>query len=438
MSKASSKKPQDLDEQGQPIGGQSAEPPVEQVDPQQAAPAEVEVRELTEEEKRAKVDSKRYKDNARDQIATKRREIRNTEDKAFREANPDQADLADQVAGMSLVERMEREARGESDEEIEGERSAAQAKDVEGEIEQAADAALDRARSPFKIRVYGEEKEVSEEEVVQAGIAALQKQHAGELRLQDAATREAQLEEWEGQLRAYAEQLRKKGVQDGARQSTGTSATPQPPDTGAAGKEVAELRRKAGEALLRGDDTQYAELNAQADAKLQEAIVAAIASRSTKTESQSSEQGSVPELPARERRDPWSRDDRVKINQVFESDYADLLKSDATFDRAQQLMQEALQDPANLGRPPEELARKVGDAVRLLYGVERPAPRQEEPAPSRTQQTLESRRRLKQQIPLTPPAGSGRAPAAAKTSSIPSNKDYIQQLRRRSGSNSSR
>lgn len=453
MSKASSskpKQPRDLDEQGQPIGGKAAEPPVEQVDQpaQQQVETKVEIRELTEEEKREKLNAKRFRDTSRDQIAARRREIQSKEDTAFREANPDQAQLADRVAGVdaSMIERMEREARGESDEEVEGEDKVApkasergkstQTKEIESEIEDAADEALERARGPFKIRVYGNEQEVSEEEVIKAGIAALQKQHAGELRLQDAATREAQLEEWEGQLRAYAENLRKKGVQDGAQKPTGESATPQPPGTGAAAKEVADLRRKAGEALLRGDDAQYAELTAQADQKLQDAIVAAIAARSATTNPQSSEQGSVPELPARERRDPWSRDDRVKINQVFNTDYADLLESDATFNRTQQLMQEALEDPANLGQSPEELARRVGDSVRTLYGKQ--APRREEPAPSRTQQTLESRRRLKQQIPLTPPAGSGRAPAAAQTPKFPSNKDYVQQLRQRSGSNSSR
>lgn len=402
--------------------------PEENAPPPSAPPVELTPQEKAaqEQSKREKIAAKTFKDDKRSAIAGRHSTARTQAADAFRQENAAEAAHLEQVAGTApspdLLARLEAEVSGEdlAPPSPESPPAPAPLNPV---------AAQTRA---YKIRYYGQERDASEEEVIQAGVAALQKQHAGELRLQDAATREAQLRDWEAQLRTYAETLRTPSVQGGTPDTTGGSTTPQPPDPGAAGQEVNDLRLKAAQALLQGDDTKYAELSGKADQLFFDAITRATAPKQRAT--QSSEQGAVPEPPARPTREPWSREDRIAINQVFEHDFADLLADDDAFEHARWLMERELSKANNLGRQPAEIAQAVGKKVRAATGTEPPAPQ-----PSVTQQTLEQRRTLKAQIPLTPPAGSGRVELgrSAPPNRQQANKAYVQQLRRRSGSNSS-
>lgn len=424
----------DTDEQGQPIGGQAAEPPVDAVADVDAtavaSAAEPVDKETLEQQRQEKIKGKRFKDTGRDAISANLSRQRAAEQTAFREQNPEQAELGDRIAGApsaDYIARMEAEARGEAD---------------PAEAPQPAVTPLAKENLPpplastpktYTIRIYGKDEVLTEEQLV----AEFQKLRAAGVRLEDAATYEAQLEEWRGKVESWAqEQARKYVSQDGGRaQPTGGPATPQPPASGAAGQEIKDLRKRAAEALLRGDDATYSDLTAQADSKLQDSIVAAIAQRA-QPETRSSEQVAAPEAPTRTRRAAWSSDDARKINDAFNKDFGDL--DDDAFAAAQGLMHARMSNPVNLGKTPEQLVQEVGVAVRRL---QTPAPSPTPtPAtqPSAVATELEARRTLKAQIPITAPAGSGRAPAAPQAPRFPSNSEYIQNLRGRSGSNSTR
>lgn len=424
---------QDVDDQGQPIGGAAAEPPEDTGQVDNAAPATEEDAATVEEQRREKIAAKGFKDTGRSAIAAKLSAARAKENDEFRQQNPEQAEIAERIAGApstDLIARMEAEARGEPDPaQVEASTPAVEQR-VTPPPQKKPDQPLASVPKTYTIRVYGKDETLTEEQV----IAAAQKFRAGTIRLDDVATREAQLEEYAGQLQAYADQLRAR-AQDGTRsQPTGGSANPQPPDTGAAGQVDKTKLREAQAALLRGDDEAATEIMAQV-------IASAIAQRpqaQPPAEVRSSEQGAVPELPARNPKEPWSRDDRVKINQVFSRDFGDLLEDDDAFADAQALMNARLSSPSSLGKTPEALAAEVGEAVRRARGIASadPPPRNHEP--SVVERELESRRTLKAQIPITPPAGSARAPAAAKAPRFQSNSEYVQSLRQRSGSNSTR
>lgn len=437
---------QRTDDQGRPVdaAGSVIEGPTEPAEGAAAAPAaagapaaaapEMDAAAL-EQQRMEKLKERSFKDTGRDAIVTRHRQRRQEENQAFRDGNAEQAALGDAVAGVEgvtpdLIARMEAEARGEPDQR-EHSHSAAHAPIAAAPAAAApiSSAPLASAQKAYRIRVYGQERDASEEEVVQAGIAALQKQHAADARLQDAATREAQLEEYASQLQAYADQLRTLRTSDGTQtQPTGGSATPQPPDTGAAGRVDKTKLREALSALLRGDDEVSTEIVAD--------VIAKATAPAANPPARSSEQGALPEPPARIRRESWSRDDRAKINQVFERDYGDLLANDDAFINAKALMEARLSDSRYASMTPEQLAQDVGERVRRAHGVSAPAPT---PQPTPVEQTLEQRRVLKAQIPITPPAGSARAPSSASPAArYPSRSEYVQTLRQRSGSNSSR
>lgn len=427
----------DTDAQGQPIGGQAAEPPVEalaDVDATTVAPATEPVDKATLEQQRAeKIKGKRFKDTGRDAIVANLSRQRAAEQTEFRQQNPEQAELGEQIAGVpsaDYIARMEAEARGEEAPQPAVTPHATAQPPAAKENLQPPLASIPKT---YTIRIYGKDEVLTEEQLV----AEFQKLRAAGVRLEDAATYEAQLEEWRGKVESWAqEQARKYAPQDGGRaQPTGGPATPQPPASGAAGQEIRDLRKRAAEALLRGDDATYSDLTAQADSKLQDSIVAAIAQRA-QPEARSSEQVAAPEAPARTRRAAWSSDDTRKINEAFNRGFGDL--DDAAFADAQVLMNARLANPAFLGKSPEELVLEVGAAVRRMHG-QAPAPTPTPtPQPSAVATELEARRTLKAQIPITAPAGSGRAPAAPQAPRFPSNSEYIQNLRRRSGSNTTR
>lgn len=428
---------QDVDDQGQPIGGQAAEPPVYDatgdVSVSADPPEELSPEEL-QTQREEKIKSKAFRDDKRNAISARAREKREQDNSEFREQNPDQADLADAIAGnpaADLVARMEAEARGEPDPAEQTQQRQVQQRPAQ-QPQEAADennSAQPLALTPktYTIRVYGKDETLTEEQL----IAAAQKYRATGIRLEDVATREAQLEEYAGQLQAYADQLRARSQDGGRSQPTGGAANPQPPATGAAGMDVKAKLREHAAALLRGDDEAAAEIMAE--------VIAANAQKSQAqpaAEARSSEQGAVPELPTRTTQQPSREDRAAAINDAFAKSYGDLLEDDDAFVDAQALMLSRLENPIYGMKSAEELAQEVGERVRRMHGKAAPvAPQQA----SGVQQELEARRTLKAQIPITPPAGSARAPSGAvKAPQFPTRSQYVQKLRQRSGSNSSR
>lgn len=391
------------------------------------APAEQQAAEPQErEDPTEKIKKRAFKDDARAAIAVRHAEQRRQQKQADREAiGEEQSDLLDEVARgeQARIERMEREARGESDEDVVDD---TQDEHVEGDPKTGDDEEdIASRKKKWKLRVYGKDEELTEDEVLRYA----QIGRAGEVRLEDVATREAQLNEWEDSLKDYADLLRQERAKlDEARKATAGQQSTQQPPTGAAGQEVAALRRQAGEALLRGDDDAYARLSAEADDKLMQLAAARL--KPQEPEEEPSSEGAVPELPARPQPSRYNR--VAAINDAFARDYQDLLEDDVTFYAARAMMAERLEDPKYGSWSPEALAKEVGDAIKQK--VSRQAPASQSKEPTGVQQELESRRKLKAQIPITPPAGSRRAPSGAPGApSYQSRKEYVAELRRQRG-----
>lgn len=428
-----------------------AEPPDEGSDDLPNQP--VGQRELSEDEKQAKINAKRFKDPKRDRIVAKHRNLREDTNAAFREENPEEADLQEEVAGIpSLAERMEAEAQGKDWRQVRKQQRQAAADDAgdEGddssaddqgeddpppEDDQRGEEGVDDARKTYRIRVYGRDtREVPQDEVIRAGLAALQKRDAADRILEEAATREAQLVEWQREVEAWANER----VQDGTRTATGGAPNPQPPTPGVASAEAKALARQHAAAVGAGDDEKAAEIMLQIIAANQKAV------EQLNPTQPGSRQGSkpMPEPPkprARTAAQPWSTDDLDRINTVFEKDYSDLLDDPVTYGAARELMAERLKDPNYIGTDPDDLVKDVATTVQRRMAGQSAAPAKRG-TPANARQQIESRKTLKAQIPMTPPAAAGRAPGrqGAPERKIPTRSEYVSQLARRTGSNKSR
>ena len=299
-----------------------------------------------------------------------------------------------------------------------------------------APAAIAPTSKKYKLVVDGQEREANEDEVVQAGIQTLQKQAAADTRLREAATYEARLTEWQRQLQQYADTIARTGNVQQAQ--PGTAGTPAPTTPGVAGKVDKAKVREALDALYRnGDVDGSTEL---LNAAIADAVASAPRAPAPAAPAAPAAHGEVPRLPA-VATDPWSDDQRQAANRVFNAEFGHL--TDAQFGVAQKALDRAMADPANRGKDLVTMVRTVCVAAELLpTAAPAPTPPPVPPAPAAptpTQAELDGRRVLKGRLPLTPPVGAGRAPQAAAPAPRPlTNSEYVAQLRRRSGSNSSR
>lgn len=350
---------------------------------------------------------KSFKDDVRADIAAKRSAMTLEERQAFAKEDPAEFSLSEQIAGGDGV--------------IDGEDGAA-APAAPGVP--AAPAIASDAKT-YKVRVYGKDvAEVGEAEVIQAGIRSLQKESAADIRMNQAATRETQLVEWEGQLQSFANNLAKGLDKDGRPLiPAGGPGNPQPPVTGVAGAIDKAKLQQAQAALLRGDDEVSSTLMA-------EIIQTAVAASRPATEVEP-RKVEVPARPAGVG-DPWGTEQRKQANAVFNDEFMDL--SDGQFALAQTQMNALMANPANKGIPLVDLARNAGVTVRQALGPTAPPPAPTTP----TQQVLNDRRSLKARIPLTPPAGNARAPNSQPAAPrFPTASEHVRLLQMRNGSNSS-
>jgi hypothetical protein len=282
----------------------------------------------------------------------------------------------------------------------------------------------------YKLQVYGVEQEASEDVVIAAGIQALQKQHAADARMQDAATYEARLTAWQNQLQAYADDLQRRTSTVPGQAQPGTAGNPAPTPGGAAAVDPATVQQ-AMEAMENLDSAKAAQLMQKA---INDAVAQGRAPAPAPAPAAPSQTGGVPRLPTAAS-DPWDNDQRSAANRVFNTEFAHF--TDAQFNAAKAAVDEAMADPANRGQDLGTIVRSVCRTTQRFVAAT-PAPAPAAPA-NPTADELARRQVLKARIPVTPPAASMRsATSAAPEVRYPSGSEYVQQLRSRSGSNSSR
>jgi hypothetical protein len=373
-----------------------------------AAPETPEVIEQRENELRKKLDEKSFsKQDKRAAMWDRRREIVAAEREEFAQSDPAQSRVSDQLAGAETAEEIDA--------------AAAAADDAGQEPPAGDDAPIASAAKMVKIVVDGVEREVSEDDVKNAGVAALQKLSAADARLQAAATYEAQLKEW-----AQSEEARLKAIAAAARQS------PPLPATGAqAPVDVKAAVVKSMSLLVEGQQEEAAEL-----------LTSVLSRQNAPASPQAAGPGTEPNGADSQLtvQPPPVRRSKVEIeeaNRVFNEEYGDL--SDAAFAFTKELALANLRDPSNSGRNVTDIVRAAGNKARVVFKNVTPPAQSDDPPPALTpgEQQAEVRRQLKARIPLAPTGASARAPAPPSTTPrVPTNKDYVAMLQRRAGSNS--
>lgn len=262
------------------------------------------------------------------------------------------------------------------------------------------------------IKVYGEERRVPKSEVDEAGgIAAYQKAVA--------ATEKARIQEERARLQAEEQRILRiaENVRNGLDEH-GQPLAPKLPPQG-----VPAIGREALEATVKGLYSGDAEEAAAALEKL----VTQIQGRQGTANEVSPEIVRAVEARVLERmqeRETLRSEEKdvQEANRIFREDFKDIANDPEMMLWAKGLANTLSQDPKYQGKSRAEIARTVGNRIREKLG--RPLQRSE----------LDSRRDLKRTLPSST-SGSGRVPAQ-EPNRFPTNADYIQQLRRNSGSNS--
>lgn len=382
------------------------------------------------------VKNKRYRDDARAAIWERRNDMSLTERQALEQLDPESAAILDAHAGqvrdatVSTAPLAPREPAAPIEAHAPVPGPVAPAVVPATPISPTPVATNDRR---YKLSVYGVEQEASEEVVIAAGIQALQKQHAADSRMQDAATYEAQLTAWKNQLQAYADDLQQRTSTVPGQVQPGTAGNPAPTNGGAAAVDPA-IVQQAMEAMENLDSAKAAQLMQKA---INDAVAQGRAPAPATTPAVPSQAGGVPRLqtPAAS---AWDQTQCDAANAVFNSEFAHFTAGQ--FDAAAASLKDAMADPANRGQNLSTIVRSVCRTTqRLMPATPAPTPTPAAPPANPTAEELARRQVLKARIPVTPPAASMRsATPAAPEVRFPSNTDYVQQLRSRSGSNSTR
>ena len=288
--------------------------------------------------------------------------------------------------------------------------------------EPAAAAPVAPAQKTVKLVVYGQEREVPEPEVLQAGVAALQKESAADQRLATASQREAALRDQEARLLQAADRIR-----NGLDPATGLPLrnAGQPPATGAEPPAISKDQLESTvKALYSGDP--------EAAAQALGTLVTQITSRAGTAAPVPPNLVETVERAVLERIDHRSTAEReaaarAEANTVFKTEFAEVITDPDKMAAARGITSTLLADPAWASKGAVAIARETGARVRRMTTPTPPAPERE---------VIDARRVTKRG--LTPqPQGGARAPAPP-VQQFPSNKSYIQQLRKNSGSNSAR
>lgn len=333
-----------------------------------------------------------FKSDPRNEIYARRSAQLKSEQEANDELFADRADARDPDA----VERMRAEAAGQG-------------------------LASDPGKS-YKIKVYGEEREVPESAVIEAGVATLQKDAAAGRKMAEAARREAELRREEQRLLRVAENLRKGLDEHG--QPLAPTKPPAPADA-SRGRTISKDKLEATVKALYSGDTEEA-------TKALQGLVETISQNSGTPDAvspeivKSVEEAVVSRMESRQRQQSVESD-ISEANRIFREDYADISGDPDMLVMAQGLAGRLTQDPEWEGRSRAEIAREVGKRIRTkMSGANRGASAE-----------VEARLTRKRAMPGAPNA-HGRVPEPQTQRQFPSNQDYVQQLRLNSGSNSVR
>ena len=287
----------------------------------------------------------------------------------------------------------------------------------EAEPEAAPEKSLAPAEKSVKIKVYGEEREVSESDVIRAGVATLQKDAAADIRMAKAARREAELKREEERILRAAENLRKGLDVNGQPLAT----NPQPPAQGVAGSRTIDkgMLEGAVKALYSGDTEEATEALQTVFTAMQQAQ--GTSNQVTPEIVKSVEDAVLANISARQSAER-DEQDRLEANRIFREDFREIAENPDAFAMAKGLVASLNDDPQWQSRTRAEIAREVGSRIRKLAG--------------KPGDPLAARRDQKRNLPNAGTA-AGRQPAP-QPQQFPSNSDYIQQLRANSGSNSVR
>jgi hypothetical protein len=299
-----------------------------------------------------------------------------------------------------------------------------------------ADAPAAAAAAPagpkVKITVYGEDVEVDETEVYQAGVATLQKERAAEYRLKQASDQENKLRSYHRDLDAYNDRLKKleqdlrAGKAPNARDVSNVAALPSGASAAVDDAAVAEAARKAAEAIYKGDPAE--------SAKALQSLLASVAQGREATPPPVDVKA-VAEAAAdvvEQRRDTRTKEEkRAAVNTTFSTEFPKVLEHPEAFAVAKARFDAMLADPDNSGKPWEQLAREAGQVALGRYPeLKDPASRGNAPVnPAATvDDQLKARREVKARTVVRSASSTPRAPAPAAPQPR-TNKQYIADMR---------
>lgn len=262
------------------------------------------------------------------------------------------------------------------------------------------------------IKVYGVERQAPKAEVEQAGgVAAYQKAVAAEVKLEEAARREAAVRAEEARLLRIANNL-KNGLDENGQ----PLAAPKPPVTGVPASAISkEALGPTVKALYSGDADEAAEALAQVLSQVapntQPATPEIVRAVTAQVQENLRSEGEAREAER----------DLKEANRIFRETFKEIASDPDMMVWAKGMANTLSADPENQGKSRAEIATLVGTRIREKLG--RP-----------TTTAMDERRALKRNLPQTP-TGSGRVPAP-EPKRFQTNAEYIEQLRRNSGSNS--
>lgn len=287
----------------------------------------------------------------------------------------------------------------------------------------------------IKLSVYGEELVVSEADVRAAGIQTLQKERAAEYRLQEAAKTEARLRKYHEDLDAFKATLvdMQKNLRAGkaptAQDAATIAALPKGAPAAVDDAKLADVARKAAEAIYRGDPAETA--------KALQSLLADVAQGRTATPPPvdvNAVAQAAADMVDKRSETRTVEEKRAAVNKAFATEFKAVNEHPEAFLVAQARFSAMLADPSNEGKPWEDIAREAGKAALHRYpelksespsNVTPPAPT---PAVTPPVDVLAQRRELKGRTVVRQPSTSARAPAPQPPQPR-SNKQYVADLR---------
>lgn len=287
------------------------------------------------------------------------------------------------------------------------------------------------ASAGVRLQVYGEEIEVSHDDVMQAGIQTLQKERAAEYRLKQAADAERALRQYRKELDEYRERLLAKA--QGRQTDQPDPEKTAPPKSGATvtqdSEKIAEKANAVAEAIYRGDSAEVSKALTE--------LLAGVAQGRTATPP-TADVNEVVEtaLQRRQEQEEAARreETRKAVNRTFNEEFSDVSNDAEAFAVAQARFKAMLADPENEGKSQVEIARLAGDHARKRLHLQPPGSgggTGQQPATAsggkKASDELAERREVKRTIVHSRPT-SQRMPAP-QPKQFPTNKEYVARLR---------